>query len=70
VLSLNKRITKTTEIGYKEVSKILRNELGSKKIFGLTKSTEPNLAIASVDSTSDLLYSKITSVLEDQWSFT
>jgi len=49
ILSLNKRITKTNNIGYKEVAKIISNELGSKKIYGLTKSTAPNLAITSID---------------------
>jgi len=49
VLSLNKRITKTSKISYKEVSKILGNELGTRRVYNLTKSTEPNLAITGVD---------------------
>jgi len=49
ILSLNKRITKTNNISHKEVAKILRNELSSKKVYSLTKTTEPNLAVTGVD---------------------
>lgn len=49
ILSLNKRITKTDNISYKEATKILSNELSSKKVYGLTKTTEPNLAVTGVD---------------------
>jgi len=66
ILSLNKRITKTKNISYKEVAKILTNELSSKKVYGLTKTTEPNLAVASVDYSGDLIYPKVTSILEDR----
>jgi len=66
ILSLNKRITKTDKISHKEVAKILSNELRSKKVYSLTKSTELNLAISSVDYTGDIIYPKITSILEDQ----
>lgn len=70
ILSLNKRITKTNEISTKEVSKVLSNELGSKRVYRLTKSSEPNLAVSVVDSSSDIRYPKITAILEDQiWSF-
>jgi len=66
ILSLNKRITKTSEISYKEVSKILGNELGSRRVYNLTKSTEPNLAITGVECSCDIRYPKVTSVLEDR----
>jgi len=49
ILSLNKRITKTNNISHKEVAKILSNELSSKKVYSLTKTTEPNLAVTGVD---------------------
>ena len=49
VLSLNKRITKVDKISYREVAKILTNELGSKRVYSLTKTTEPNLAVAVCD---------------------
>lgn len=49
ILNLNKRITKTNKISLKEVEKVLKDELGTKRIYSLTKSTEPNLAVSSCD---------------------
>lgn len=49
ILNLNKRIGKTNNISYREVAKILTNELSSKKIYSLTKTNEPNLAVTGVD---------------------
>ena len=66
ILSLNKRITKTNTISHREAHKILSNELRSRRVYSLTKSTSPNLAVAPIDYSGDILYPKITSILEDQ----
>jgi len=66
ILNINKRATKTKAVSYKEVDKILFNELGTKHIYSLTKASEPNLAVANCDYSADLRYPKITSVLEDR----
>jgi len=65
ILTINKRAGKTAAIGHKEVKKIVDNELTTKGVYRLTKSKEPNLAISSVDASSDIMYPKITSDLED-----
>ena len=66
ILNINKRATKTSTVSHKEVAKILSNELGTKHIYSLTKSSEPNLAVANCDYSGDLKYPKLTSVLEDR----
>lgn len=67
ILSLNKRATKTKgkDFDITFVSKVLKQELNSKKIFTLVKSKEQGLAIMVVDNTLDVKYPRITAVLED-----
>lgn len=67
ILGINKRATKVKNIQYKEINKVLINEFSSRKIFNLIKSTEPALCVKLAECSSDILYPKLTSVLEDQW---
>lgn len=66
ILSINRRATKPKEISTKEIVKIVSNSLGTKKIFGLVKSTTLNLTLQVSDNVCDNYYMKITSELEDQ----
>lgn len=66
ILNINKRASKKHEIlSYKEVAKIM-SDVKAKTIFQLVKSSSPNLAIQLTESTTDLMYPKITALLEDQ----
>lgn len=49
-----------------EVSRIFTSNLSIRKIFKVVKSSGVNLALLVADSSSDLMYPKITSTLEDQ----
>ena len=71
ILNLNKRASKkesmpNSKLSEKEVVKIFNNELSPRKIYGLIKSTAMNLSMMLAETTSDIYYSKLTSVLEDQ----
>lgn len=66
ILSINKRATKSKKIELKEINKILSIELSSKKIYSIVKSSQQNLCINLADTTTDLIYPKITAILEDQ----
>ena len=67
IIGINKRASKKAEVSVKEIRKLMDNELTSRKIFGLVKSSATNLAIMLADSVSDIKYPKITSMLEDQF---
>lgn len=66
ILNINKRASKKNDLlSYKEVVKLL-GEVKTKTIFQLVKSSSPNLAIQLTEATSDIMYPKITALLEDQ----
>lgn len=67
ILNLNKRASKkqTGILSYKEVCKIL-GDIKTKTIFQLVKSSSPNLAIQLTDASSDIMYPRVTALLEDQ----
>lgn len=64
-LAVTKRLSRK-EPSFKEINKIFQDEMRTKSVYKLTKSSETNLAIGLAESTSDLIYPKITAVLEDQ----
>ena len=67
ILSVNKRASKKQDkLSYKEVSKIVSNELKTRLIFNLVKSSTMKLCAQLTESTIDIYYPKITSLLEDQ----
>lgn len=68
ILNLNKRAGKKADgMSKKEAWKIIQNNLFFKTILKLVKATEPNIAIqAQNDSSTDLIYPKVTALLEDQ----
>lgn len=67
ILALNKRcIKKNAVLSTKEVSKVLGDCFGMRKIFGIVKSSAQSLAIMLVENTTDVKYYKITALLEDQ----
>jgi len=65
ILNLNKRSQKK-EISMREFNKIVANEISPRKIFGLVKSMSMNLTIALAETTSDIMYPKVTALLEDR----
>ena len=66
ILNINKRANKKNGsiLSYKEVVKII-GDIKTKTIFQLVKSSSPNLALQQVECTSDIMYPKITALLED-----
>lgn len=71
ILAINKRASKKTNdiLTYKEVKMILSTEFKTRAIFSLVKSSAMNIAIHLSDPTSDIIYPKITALLDDQdWS--
>jgi len=64
LLNLNKRAGKK-QVTMKEVQSLFKSELKPKTILSLTKSSSMNLAIQVASYTGDIMYPKITSVLED-----
>lgn len=68
ILNLNKRAGKKSDgISKKEAWKIIQNNLFFKTILKLVKASEPNIAMqAQNDSSTDLIYPKVTALLEDQ----
>lgn len=71
ILNINKRASKQKEIlSYKEVNKIMA-DIKLKTIYQLVKSKSPNLAIQLTEATSDIMYPKVTCLLDDRtWSLT
>lgn len=65
ILALNKRVGKKATLSQREVLKILSNELSTKKIFSICRSSAQSLALLTVDSSLDFKYPKITVILED-----
>lgn len=64
---INSRFKKSNALPkYKEVAKLLNNELKQKIIFDLVKSSKCSLALSGVDYSGDNLYIKLTSSLENQ----
>lgn len=66
IISINKRVSKKANMRIEEITKVLTNELSTRKIFNIAKSQSPSLCLMVVDSSSDLIYPKITAVFEDQ----
>lgn len=69
ILNLNKRGSKKALGGIlskKEVVKILNDYLKTRAIFGLVKSSAMNICIQLTESTSDIMYPKVTALLDDQ----
>lgn len=62
---IRKTNRQNSPLSYREVDKIL-SDLRAKSIFGLVKTSEPNLCIQTVDTSLDIAYPKVTAVLEDQ----
>lgn len=65
ILAVNKRATKKADLSIKEIRKALDSELSPKMIFKLVKNSAVCLAVMLLDSSNDIKYPKITSVLED-----
>lgn len=67
ILNLNKRAGKKIDgMLKKEATKIMQKNLSSRTIFNLVTAKEPNLTIqAQNGSSTDLIYPKITALLED-----
>lgn len=65
ILAINKRVQKR-QLSEKEISKIFLNELTPRIIFRLVKSKAQNLSVMLADYTSDIMYPKVTAVLEDR----
>ena len=61
-----KRAAKRNRIGEVEITRIFNMFLPTKKIYRIIKSSATNIAIAPIESTSDNMYFKMTSILEDQ----
>lgn len=67
VLNVNKRASKKQGLlSLKEVSKIISNEFKTRTIYTLTKSSSMNICMQLTDTTSDIIYPKVTAMLEDQ----
>lgn len=66
ILNLNRRATKKANLSVKEIRKLFNNEFSFRKIFTLVKATQQNLCMQVTESTSDIMYPKITAILEDQ----
>ena len=65
IISINKRVSKKANMRIEEITKVLTNELSTRKIFNIAKSQSPSLCLMVVDSSTDLMYPKITAVFED-----
>jgi hypothetical protein len=65
ILNINKRNTRKA-LSLKEINKIFTNELSTRKIYSLVKSQSVNLSMIVAESTGDIMYPKITTLLEDQ----
>lgn len=68
MIDLNKRDSKKTTSGTvskENVNKVLSQSFNNTLVFKLVKSKETNLAIQLTDATSDVMYPKVTAVLED-----
>lgn len=66
VRNLSKRSLKKKEpLTFKEVNKIV-GQISTKLIYQLVKTNSPNLTIQMVKVTSDIMYPKMTALLEDQ----
>lgn len=65
VMNINKRNSKKS-ISYKEINKIFTDELKTRRIYTLVKSQAMNLAIMLAEYTGDIMFPKITALLEDQ----
>jgi len=61
-----KRAAKRNRIGQIEITRIFNMFLPTKKIYRIIKSSATNIAITPVESTSDSMFFKMSSILEDQ----
>lgn len=66
MLNINKRMSKKSKLSLKEIQSLFKSELSPKLILSLTKSSSMNLAIQGCSYTADIMYPKITSLLEDR----
>jgi len=67
MLNINKRMGKKSKLSLKEIQSLFKSELSPKLILSLTKSSSMNLAIQGCSYTADIMYPKITSLLEDRF---
>lgn len=67
ILNINKRMSKKSKLSLKEIQSLFKSELSPKLILSLTKSSSMNLAIQGCSYTADIMYPKITSLLEDRF---
>lgn len=67
MLNINKRMSKKSKLSLKEIQSLFKSELSPKIILSLTKSSSMNLAIQGCSYTADIMYPKITSLLEDRF---
>jgi len=65
ILNINRRATKK-RLTHAEVSKNFANELSTRRIYSLVKSSAVNLSIMLADTTTDIKYPKTTAPLEDR----
>lgn len=70
ILAINKRASKNKNkselLGIKEIRKILTSNIKIRLIYGLVKSSTMKLCVQLTETTSDIRYPKITTILEDQ----
>lgn len=65
VLNINKRANKKL-LTATEIQKLFHSELSTRSIYSLVKSKAVNLCMMVAESTSDIMYPKLTALLEDQ----
>lgn len=66
ILNIIKRSKKTKILTLKEVKKIFSMEMSTRIIYKLVKSQGVNLAMMAADTSTDIIYLKLTCLLEDQ----
>lgn len=65
LLDINKKFIKGEVMSSKELNKLWQTNLSYKKIYSMTKTSQPALCVSPVDNSLDIKYPKITSILED-----
>lgn len=67
IIKLNQQYAKKNgrELTYEQVSRVWSLQFKTKEVFNLVKTNDQNIATQLTDATSDIIYPKITAVLED-----